>query len=66
MEDAIEKLFDARKIGRILGGATGSFYSYIDLLVFDMDEFNAAINDVLSDFEVGVKCVLFSEILPSK
>jgi len=66
IEDALEKLFNTRKIGRILGGATGSFYSYIDLLIFDMEEFNASINDVLSEFEAVVKCVLFSEILSNK
>jgi len=66
IEDALETFFDSTKLGRVLGGATGAFYSYIDLLIFDVDAFNASIGGVLADFEAEISYVPFSDILTDK
>jgi len=63
IEDALDELLLSRKLGRLLGGATGSVHSYIDLLVFDMDEFDALIPDVLAKFDVIIRRVPFAEVL---
>ena len=46
-EDAIESVLQAEGLGRRLGGATGSRFGYIDLLIFDAERSVAAIERIL-------------------
>ena len=64
IEDALDELLLSRNLGRLLGGATGSLNSYIDLLVFDMDEFDALVPEVLAQFDIAIRRVPFAEVLP--
>jgi hypothetical protein len=48
-EDALDDGLRRKGLGRLLGGATGSRFGYIDLLVYDGDKSIAAIERVLKE-----------------
>lgn len=64
IEDALNLFFAENKLGRHIGGATGISNSYIDLIVFDTDEFNRQIDSFLEKFDIKAECVPFSELIP--
>lgn len=59
IEDRVVSILDTYKLGYHLGGATGITNSYIDLLIFDMDEFNKQISGILENFNVKIECISF-------
>jgi len=46
IEDEIFEMLDGKQVAEIIGGATGSKNSYIDLIIYDMDEFIGIIKDI--------------------
>ena len=48
-EDALDARLRAEGLGRLLGGATGSRFGYIDLLIFDGERSVAAIERILGE-----------------
>ncbi len=60
VEDAVGRMLEKFRIGYVLGGATGIFNSYVDLLIFDLDEFNKCIHNVLEKFRVDIGILPFS------
>lgn len=60
MAGAIETFLHSRKLGYFMGTASGIFNSYIDLLIFDVEEFNSLIGTVLKDYDVSIKYMSFS------
>ena len=48
-EDALEEGLRGEGLGRLLGGATGSRFGYIDLLIFDGERSIAAIERILKE-----------------
>jgi hypothetical protein len=48
-DDALDEQLGAEDLGRSLGGATGSRFGYIDLLIFDGEQSVAAIERILKE-----------------
>jgi|GEM_PF-2941987 len=59
IEDRLISLLDAHRLGYHIGGATGIYKSYIDLLVLDIGEFRKEINKASKDFGVKMKVIPF-------
>ncbi|MGZ8939166.1 MAG: hypothetical protein ACXW32_08135 [Limisphaerales bacterium] len=60
-EDALDEQLRAEGLGRLLGGATGSRFGYIDLLIFDGERSVTAIEQVLKGMKVGMHLNYFAK-----
>lgn len=55
IEEEILIQIQNKGIAEILGGATGNKYSYIDFIIYDIDEFLPIAKEVLSNYEFSEK-----------
>lgn len=53
LEEQIQEALDAASSGRILGGATGTEFNYIDLLLFDGEASNSVVESVLKGLNLS-------------
>ena len=62
-DDALDEQLGPEGLGRVLGGATGSRFGYIDLLIFDGERSVAAIERILKekDAPVGMRLNYFAK-----
>lgn len=58
LEDRLETALGAAHVGEILGGAMGTQYAYIDLLLFDEDAGLTAVREILADSPSVQRAVL--------
>ncbi|MCL1790303.1 MAG: hypothetical protein FWG40_02915 [Peptococcaceae bacterium] len=59
IEESLEGFLNTHKLGYVLGGASGTVSSYVDLLVVDTDAFNRLLGNVIADFDVEISCIPF-------
>lgn len=52
IEDRLKEEIESKDIAQLLGGATGFFNSYIDLVVFDWDNFLPIARELFEEFKV--------------
>ena len=55
IEDEIINLIEKKGIGRLIGGATGVYYSYMDFIIFDFREFLKISKTVLNKYNFKEK-----------
>lgn len=61
IEDMLFSFLKTHRLGYLIGGATGTIMSYIDLLVFDISEFRQRIKGI--DLNVKMEIIPFRDLL---